>query len=69
MLSPLKFVIALAAVGAAIGFLFATVAGEYSIEFQDWEWRQVDDTTAVIVGALIGGACGLVWGLMRKPEV
>ena len=69
MLSPFKFVIVLAAVGAAIGYVFAHVAGEYTISFQDWEWRQVDDVTAMIVGALIGGACGLVWGLVRKPEI
>jgi hypothetical protein len=69
MLSPLKFVAVLAAVGAAVGFAFSRVAGEYAISFQDWEWRNVDDVTAMIVGAIIGGAAGLVWGLVRKPDV
>lgn len=69
MLSPFKFVFVLAAVGAALGYLFARMAGEYTIEFRDWEWRQVDDLTAMIIGALIGGAAGLVWGLIRKPDV
>jgi hypothetical protein len=69
VLSPLKFVILLGAVGVAIGFLFARLAGEYTISLQDWEWHNVDDTTAMIIGGLIGAAAGLVWGVVRRPEI
>jgi hypothetical protein len=68
VLSPLKFVLVLAAVGVAIAFLFARLTGEYTISLLGREWRDVDDVTAMIVGGIVGGAAGLVWGLLRRPE-
>jgi hypothetical protein len=69
VLTPLKFVVTLAVVGGAIGYVFAALAEKYTISFQDWEWHRIDETTAMIVGVIVGAAAGLVWGLVRKPEV
>ena len=65
MLSPFKYSAVGIAIGLGVAFLFARWAGEYTLSFGDWEFRNVDETLALVSGGVVGGLVGLLWGWRR----